>query len=111
MATALAGMLPVDHAEGCPVAPVPGLHGGMRLWPAPWNGAPVKWDRRYYVSGPFPLDPAMVAAVSKGAGGTRLPDKLMEMLFHSPQAPEPERVNDIGWAPHAGFEDESVRYG
>jgi hypothetical protein len=53
----------------------------------------------------------MVAAVSKGAAGTRLPDKLMEMLFHPPQAQEPECVNDIGWAPHAGFEDESVRWG
>lgn len=29
---------PALHAAGCPVAPVTGLHGGMRLWPEPFKG-------------------------------------------------------------------------
>lgn len=33
---------PQLHADGCPVAPVTGLHGGLRLWPAP--GAYGQWE-------------------------------------------------------------------
>lgn len=35
---------PQHHAAGCPVAPVTGVHGGIRLWPAPFKGAAWRYD-------------------------------------------------------------------
>lgn len=108
-------MAVADHQSDCPVAPVPGKHGGLRLWPAPWRGQSWQWteyggwvaldERR--TAGIFPVytEDLMADPSAPGAG-----DVILQ-CFYLPPEPQPERREPTPWAPHAGYEDLAVKYG
>jgi len=105
------------HDTGCPVAPIPGRHGGMRLrlWPAPWRG--VAW--RYEGEGAW-MSPHGENGYSACVWADELcADRTWEggrsdmilQCFYLPPEPQPEHREPTPWAPHAGYYDEAVTHG
>lgn len=109
----VSGAEPLRHGD-CPVAEVPGRHGGMRLWPAPWGGEAWTWDgRKTWVCEMGPLVATVTAqdvAAASVPSGRDAEDTVLQCFYLPPEV-QPEPREPTPWAPHAGYEDLAVRYG
>jgi hypothetical protein len=106
---------PGDHAPDCPVAPVQGRHGGMRLWPAPWRGKAWVMDGTEAWISPHGSEgySACVWAdelciVGTWDGGR---SDMVLQCFYRPPEPQPERREAPAWDPYGTDLDLAVRYG
>jgi hypothetical protein len=106
---------PGDHAPDCPVAPVQGRHGGMRLWPAPWRGKAWVMDGTEAWISPHGSEgySACVWADElciEGAWDGGRSDMVLQ-CFYLPPVPQPERHEAPAWDPYGTDLDLAVRYG
>lgn len=108
----LACTQPSDHAPDCPVAPVPGRHGGLRLWPAPFRGKAWTYDADcgWWECGNTAIDRTHLAAAGMGGQQNGLGDMVLQ-CFYLALAPAPERRPAPAWDPYGTDLDLAVRYG
>lgn len=115
---------PDGHLLDCPVAPIEGLHGGMRLWPAP-AGTVTSWGSRVGRHGwcgnaggrdePCPIgvgvdDVAGLKGWLRRGYDRDLGDVILSAFFYPP-APPAEKPTAPGWDPYAELIDLAVRWG
>jgi hypothetical protein len=105
---------PGDHAPDCPVAPVQGRHGGMRLWPAPFRGMPWEWTgwawQRARSKWRCVTDANGVVAAVHGMHDPEALNDAIVQCFYLPPEPQPEREAP-SWDPYGTDLDLAVRYG
>lgn len=108
----LAGVQPPLHAADCPVAPVPGRHGGMRERPAPFRGNAWWWSEKTQQWCCEGIDVIRAAVVANQfvAYGADVADALLQ-CFYQPPEPQSERREPTPWDPWAGYYDEAVTHG
>jgi hypothetical protein len=110
---------PLDaHVAGCPVAPRPGLHCGMRLWPAPWKGcawgiATTKVDGQDHFDGWVSESLGRIEPHNLTAPETLMPaerDPVLMCFYHPPSAtfePRPRDPWDRRWTGDTPWETDN----
>jgi hypothetical protein len=88
---------PARCSPECPVAPRPGVHGGMRPEPVPAKGVrwratstPCWWDGICADGTEIWLQPATFAAVGAGVVIDGLDDQVLMAFYRAPEQPEAE---------------------
>jgi len=106
---------PGRHHVTCPVAPVPGVHGGMRLLPVPFRGQPWEWTGWAWQCGHGRQAITMDCnGVEVAVKGWHAPDGLNDVIlqcFYLPPEPQPEPSMRTPWDPYGTDIDLAVPYG
>lgn len=112
---------PKIHSPGCCVTPAEGLHGGMRLWPAPVNGYAWAWNGHGWCLDTFLMKPNQVALLldpsTYGSGrgmASSVADAYLMAFYHQPAPPpekhDPVKAHNLGdgptpWDPYGDLSD------
>lgn len=113
---------PGEHLAACPVAPVTGRHGGMRLWPATWRGCiwtcnefdVFRCDDLPRGNNAFSIDYIDMVGTGERSHISRERDwhDVILQCFYLPQVPQqPDRRQEPAWDPYGTDLDLAVRYG